>query len=124
MARVLVVDDNKDVLDLIKFLLVKEGHQVVEAADGVEALERIQNARPDVIVLDVMMPNMDGFTLNARLEGDEELRRIPVIVLTAKGAMREVFEMAGNVTFFVEKPFDPSFLREKIQEALSKAGQA
>jgi CheY-like chemotaxis protein len=121
MARVMVVDDEKDVVELIRFLLERDGHQVVEAFNGREALDRINaGERPDLIILDVMMPEMDGYTFNARLQENDATRRIPVIILTAKGQMRDVFEMASNVVFYMEKPFDPKHLREKIQEVLSK----
>lgn len=117
----MVVDDEKDVVELIRFLLERDGHQVVEAFNGREALDRINaGERPDLIILDVMMPEMDGYTFNARLQENDATRRIPVIILTAKGQMRDVFEMASNVVFYMEKPFDPKHLREKIQEVLSK----
>jgi len=121
MARVLVVDDERDVVELVKFLLERDGHKVIEAFNGREALEKAYAELPDLIILDIMMPEMDGYTVNARLTETESTRRIPVIILTAKGQMRDVFEMASNVAFYMEKPFDPKHLREKIQEVLSKA---
>ncbi len=120
MARVLVVDDERDVVELVKFLLERDGHQVLEAFNGREGLERANNEHPDLIILDIMMPEMDGYTVNARLNENEATRRIPVIILTAKGQMRDVFEMASNVAFYMEKPFDPKHLREKIQDVLAK----
>ncbi len=123
MARVLVVDDEKDVVELVKFLLERDGHQVLEAFNGREALERAFAEHPDLIILDIMMPEMDGYTVNARLTESDSTRRIPVIILTAKGQMRDVFEMASNVAFYMEKPFDPKHLREKIQEVLAKSSQ-
>ena len=121
MARVLVVDDERDVVELVKFLLERDGHKVIEAFNGREALEKAYAEIPDLIVLDIMMPEMDGYTVNARLTETESTKKIPVIILTAKGQMRDVFEMASNVAFYMEKPFDPKHLREKIQEVLSKA---
>ena len=120
MARVLVVDDEKDVVELVKFLLERDGHTVLEAFNGREALERAYAEIPDLIILDIMMPEMDGYTVNARLTENDSTRRIPVIILTAKGQMRDVFEMASNVAFYMEKPFDPKHLREKIAEVLAK----
>lgn len=124
MARVLVVDDEKDVVELVKFLLERDGHQVIEAYNGQEALEKAYAEHPELIILDIMMPEMDGYTVNARLTESESTRRIPVIILTAKGQMRDVFEMASNVAFYMEKPFDPKHLREKIQDVLSKRTSA
>src|ERR1041385_1781491 len=124
MARVLVVDDEKDVVELVKFLLERDGHQVIEAYNGREALERAYAEHPDLIILDIMMPEMDGYTVNARLTESEGPRRIPVIILTAKGQMRDVFEMASNVAFYMEKPFAPKHLRKKIQDVLRKRTSA
>jgi two-component system alkaline phosphatase synthesis response regulator PhoP len=124
LARVLVVDDEKDVVELVKFLLERDGHTVLEAFNGREALERANAEHPDLIILDIMMPEMDGYTVNARLTENEATRRIPVIILTAKGQMRDVFEMASNVAFYMEKPFDPKHLREKIQDVLTKRTSA
>jgi len=121
MARVLVVDDERDVVELVKFLLERDGHKVIEAFNGREALEKAYAELPDLIILDIMMPEMDGYTVNARLTETESTKHIPVIILTAKGQMRDVFEMASNVAFYMEKPFDPKHLREKILEVLSKA---
>src|ERR1035441_1235230 len=103
MARVLVVDDERDVVELVKFLLERDGHQVIEAFNGREALEKAYAELPDLIILDIMMPEMDGYTVNARLTETESTRRIPVIILTAKGQMRDVFEMASNVAFRSEE---------------------
>ena len=120
MPRVLVVDDEKDVVELVKFLLERDGHQVLEAFNGREALEKANAESPDLIILDIMMPEMDGYTVNARLTENDATRRIPVIILTAKGQMRDVFQMASNVAFYMEKPFDPKYLREKINEVLAR----
>ena len=116
---ILVVDDEKDIVEMLKYNLEKEGYKVVTAPDGKQALEQAKR-NVDLILLDIMMPEMDGYTVNARLMENESTRRIPVIILTAKGQMRDVFEMASNVAFYMEKPFDPKHLREKIQEVLAK----
>jgi len=68
----------------------------------------------------VMMPIMDGFTVSARLAEDDRTKNIPLIILTAKGEMRELFEAAANVITYVEKPFDPKDLRGRISELLAK----
>lgn len=114
MGKVLVVDDEKDVVELVKYLLVKEGHSVLEAFDGDEGLALAKSELPELIVLDIMMPGMDGFTMNSRLLEDQKTRNIPVIVLTAKGQMRETFELASNVRSYFEKPFEPKDLIKSI----------
>ncbi|MBI1979245.1 MAG: response regulator [Elusimicrobia bacterium] len=120
MPRVMVVDDENDVVELIKFMLEKDGNQVISASNGLEALEKVEVVKPDLIILDIMMPEMDGYTVNNRLMEKEETRTIPVIILTAKGQMRDLFELGTNVVAFLEKPFDPRGLRDKVRELLNK----
>lgn len=125
MAKILLADDERDVVTLIKFLLEKDGHSVVEAFNGAQVVALLgidpprQGAeRPDMIILDVMMPEVDGYTVARRLLEDDELRSVPVLVLTAKGKMRELFQVCPNVVEYLEKPFDPSKLRELVGRAL------
>lgn len=119
MSKVMVVDDENDVVELIKFMLEKDGYDVVTACNGREALEKVEPAKPDLIILDIMMPEIDGYTVNTRLQEKDETRGIPVIILTAKGQMRDLFALGSNVVAFMEKPFDPKGLREKIRELLT-----
>ena len=130
MARILVVDDERDVVTLIKFLLEKDGHRVSAAYNGREAMEqlgiepkaaRAKGELPELIVLDVMMPEVDGLTLCLRLVKEDGFKRIPVLVLTAKGQLRDQFEAAGNVASYLEKPFDPKTLRDIISHILRPA---
>ena len=116
MARIMVVDDESDVVELIKFMLEKDGHQVIPAYNGRECLERVETTKPQLIILDIMMPEMDGYTVNNHLQEKEDTKSIPVIILTAKGQMRDLFELGTNVVAFMEKPFDPRGLRDKIRE--------
>src|SRR5690349_4486863 len=116
MAKILVVDDEKDVVELIQFALTKEGHSVSGAYDGKEGLELARSEQPELIILDVMMPEMDGYTMNTRLVADAKTRSIPVIILTAKGQMRDMFELLPNVRLYLEKPFDPAELRRHVAE--------
>ena len=126
MAKILIVDDEPEIVTLLKFVLERDGHKIDEAGNGLIALERLgidppsdKTAMPDLIILDVMMPVMDGYTLNIRLQKEEKTRAIPILVLTAKGQkMRELFEMAPNVAAYVQKPFDPKVLRELISGIL------
>jgi len=127
MAHIMIVDDERDVVTLVKFLLERDGHTVTAAYDGAEALAKlgVEPANPaapvpDLIVLDVMMPIIDGFTVSARLAGQERTQAIPLIILTAKGEMRELFQAAANVACYLEKPFDPKALRERITEILTR----
>lgn len=118
MAKILVVDDERDVVELLKFLLEKDGYSVVTAYNGREALTVTNENQPDLILLDVMMPEMDGYTVQTQLLDNPKTREIPIIILTAKGQLRDVFAMSANVRAYIEKPFDPKTLRAKIQESL------
>lgn len=122
MKRIMIVDDEKDVLLLLKVVLEKEGYEVIEAGNGLEAYNKLTDkANPlkvDLVILDVMMPDMDGYTFQTRLQQTDELKKIPIIVLTAKGQVREIFEMANNVYSFIEKPFEPAHLLKTIKGAL------
>lgn len=124
MARILVVDDERDVVTLIKFLLLRDGHEVAEAYHGGEALAALglepqgDAPLPDLMILDVMMPVADGFTVARRAADDERTRKVPVIMLTAKGQTRELLESLPNVAAVIEKPFDPQRLREMVQSVL------
>lgn len=116
----MVVDDENDVVELIKFMLEKDGHEVITASNGRECLEKVEPTKPDLIILDIMMPEIDGYTVNTRLQEKDETRTIPVIILTAKGQMRDLFALGTNIVAFMEKPFDPKGLRDKIREFLVK----
>jgi len=127
MAHIMVVDDERDVVVLIKFLLERDGHEISVAYNGSEALAQLRlrlpqggTDIPDLIILDVMMPVMDGFTFCARAAEDEALAKIPLIILTAKGEMRDLFQLSPNVANYLEKPFDPNRLREVVSSLLAK----
>jgi len=127
MARILVVDDEVDVAVMIKFMLEKDGHAVAMAHTGLQALaalglEPADASKPeyDLAILDVMMPELDGYGVLARMREDPRASAVPVIMLTAKGAMRDLHDRAPNVAAHVDKPFDPRALRELIAGMLGK----
>ena len=124
MSKVMIVDDEKDLVYLLKVILEKDGFEVLEAFDGNEAHEKLvtivnKDNLPDVILLDIMMPVMDGYTLQAKLQDNYRLNEIPIIILTAKGQTRDLFELASNVFAFVEKPFEPKNIVEMIKDAIN-----
>jgi DNA-binding response OmpR family regulator len=118
MARILVVDDDPSINEIVRYIATKAGYEVVEAANGREGLEQAQSSHPDLIILDVMMPELDGYTLHNKLLSDEATKRIPIIILTAKGQMRDSFVGSANVKFYMDKPFEPKDLQDKIRIAL------
>ena len=122
MARVLVADDEADIRSLVRFSLELDGHDVVEATDGIEALRAMGPPEPDVVVLDVTMPRLDGWEVLVRLKtkGPTE-STVPVILLTALDA--EVDRIRGGIegaVRYVTKPFDPDHLRAEVQRALDE----
>lgn len=119
MFKVLVVDDEPDVLLLCRVNLEFEGYTVIDAQDGEQALEKVRLEKPDIILLDVMMPGMDGWEVLASLKEDPTTSEIPVVMLTAK--VRELDQIHGltqGAIDYVNKPFNPIALSRTIREAL------
>jgi two-component system alkaline phosphatase synthesis response regulator PhoP len=121
--RVLAVDDEPDVLRLVEVKLKKAGFEVLTARDGEEGLNRAKADHPDVVLMDVMMPRMDGFTSAGLIK--EEVQPAPVILmLTAKGQEGDVVRgLSGGADDYVIKPFAPRELIARINVALIKAGK-
>lgn len=124
MSKVMVVDDEKDVVYLIKVLMEREKFDVIEAYNGLEAFNLLtakdeKKVVPDAIILDIMMPEMDGYTFQSKLQEIESLQDIPIIILTAKGQMKDLFELSSNIFAFVEKPFEPKNLIKIVKDALA-----
>ncbi len=124
MSKVMVVDDEKDVVYLIKVLLEREKLEVLEAYSGLEAYNKLTSrdpgrVLPDAMILDIMMPEMDGYTLQSKLQEMDELNKIPIIILTAKGQMKDLFELSSNIFAFVEKPFEPKNLVKIVKDAIA-----
>jgi CheY-like chemotaxis protein len=118
--RILIVDDEADIREVATMSLeAVGGFEVSVAADGAEAIERARSDAPDAILLDVMMPGMDGPTTFGRLQDDDATRDIPVILLTAKvqASDRRCFDALG-VAGVLSKPFDPMDLPGQVAHAL------
>lgn len=119
MASILVVEDDSDVRRLVTHTLVEAGHEVAAARDGEGALQMLLAGRPEVMVLDLMLPGMDGFQVLAEMTARGLTERVKVLVLTARGAEQDwqrAFEL-GAVRY-VTKPFDPRELRDMVAELL------
>jgi two-component system alkaline phosphatase synthesis response regulator PhoP/two-component system response regulator VicR len=118
--KIMAVDDERHIVRLIQVNLERSGYQVITAFDGPEALKKVETERPDVIVLDVMMPKMDGFEVLKRLQANPETRNIPVIMLTAKAQDADVFRgWASGVSAYLTKPFNPLELITFVKRILS-----
>jgi DNA-binding response OmpR family regulator len=116
---ILVADDDRDVLNLVRFRLERDGLRVLTAADGAEALELARAERPQVCVLDVMMPKLGGLELVQRLREDPATADIRIILLTARsadGQVDEGFELGADD--YVTKPFSPQELRQRVRAQL------
>ena len=123
MGRVLVVDDEPDVLLLCRLNLQQRGHELLEAPDGATALELARAQRPDAIVLDLMLPGIDGYEVLQTLRGDPLTASIPVLVLTAKSLRADRERSHGlGASAFLTKPFLPSELCEQV-DSLVEAGR-
>ena len=125
--RILIVDDEASLRDMLSVTLQAKGYEVFTAANGQEGLEKVENARPNLIVLDVMMPIMDGYDCLKALQADPKYRDIPVIMLTAKAQDADVFKgWASGVSSYLTKPFNPRELLifvERIFQAID-SGEA
>jgi CheY-like chemotaxis protein len=121
MTTVLVVDDDEDIRDVLRLNLEPAGYRVLAAADGAEALEMVERSRPDAIVLDVVMPRVDGWEVLRRLKARaSELEAVPVVMLTALGDRED--RLRGGIEGairYMTKPFDPAALVALISEMAS-----
>jgi two-component system alkaline phosphatase synthesis response regulator PhoP len=118
-SKVLVVDDEAYILNILDFSLDSEGFRVITAANGEEALRKATDERPDLVILDVMMPKIDGFEVCRALKAKKETQSIPIILLTAKD--READRQKGDevgADLYMTKPFSPARLIAAVQELL------
>jgi DNA-binding response OmpR family regulator len=125
--RVVCIEDEAEMIELVELILGKRGFEVVGATDGHEGLEKINDIKPDLVLLDLMMPDMDGWDVYQRMKADEDLRDIPVIVVTAKA--QSIDKLLGlhiaKVEDYITKPFGPSDLLESVERVLNiKPGES
>ena len=118
MANIWVVDDDQDVSLILKFSLEKQGHKVEPFIDTDSALARLKEERPDLFILDVIVPEIGGYTFYSRLQEDESTRRTPVIIITGKKKMRDFFEGLPHVAGFLDKPLDLERVKALVDKAV------
>jgi CheY-like chemotaxis protein len=119
MACVLVIDDEPDVRWLIRMSLERAGHEVLVAEDGLRGVALAQKQHPEIIVLDLMMPVMDGYAVLAELAKDPRTAPVPVVVLSARAIPEEADRAAeAGAARFIEKPFDPDALVAELEAVL------
>ena len=120
--RVLIVDDEPNIAISVDFLMRREGFEVLVAHDGEEGLARIRADRPDIIVLDVMMPTLDGFEVCKAVRSDPTLTGVRILMLTAKGRAAEITKgLALGADAYIPKPFSTRELVAKVKELLGTA---
>ncbi len=119
-GKILIVDDEPRVREMIEFRLSMCGYEVILASDGNEALACAIEHQPDLVLLDIMMDEPDGFKVCKRLKSNEATKDIPVVMLTAKAAAKDVMRAyeSGAVDYIV-KPYDPIVLRQKVEKNIS-----
>jgi len=121
---VVCIEDEPEMVDLIKLILGRRGFELTGAMGGREGLEVIRRVKPDLVLLDLMMPDIDGWEVYQQMKADEELKHIPVIVVTAKA--QSIDKVLGlhiaKVDDYVTKPFGPQELLQSVEKVLSKAG--
>jgi DNA-binding response OmpR family regulator len=118
---VLVADDDDDIRDLVAFRLDRAGYEVLRASDGQEALDLAREHRPDLAVLDVMMPKLTGYDVTRELRADANTARIPVILLTARVQEADVARgFDAGADDYVKKPFSPQELKARVQAVLGR----
>lgn len=121
MARVMAVDDDHVIRGLIEVNLEMEGHEVVTAVDGREALQKVRADPPELILLDVMMPNVNGWQVAEALKREEATRHIPIIFLSARAMEADVRKgLDLGVESYVTKPFDPIDLMQLVNRLLAE----
>lgn len=122
-TKIMVVEDDIFVMDIYRTKLAGEGFEVIQAFDGREAIEKLGSAKPDLILLDILMPNINGLEVLEKIKGDENLKKIPVILLTNLGQRDDVAKglALGAGDYLIKSHFTPSEVVEKIRTFLKKA---
>ena len=123
---VVCIEDEPEMIDLVKLILSRKGFQVVGAMGGREGLEAIQAHKPDLVLLDLMMPDMDGWEVYQKMKADDSTKAIPVIIVTAKA--QSIDKVLGlniaKVDDYITKPFGPQELLQSVEQVLAKQDQS
>ena len=119
MKKILIADDERALRMLISGTLEISGFEILEVDNGIDAFDLAQQAKPDVIILDVMMPGMTGYEVCRKIKDDPELKQIKVLILTAKGQQADKeAAMNSNADFYMPKPFSPAELLDVVEGLL------
>jgi len=122
---ILAVEDDEDILELLKYNLAKEGYRVTGVTSGEDGLQLVRSTTPDLILLDLMLPGVDGLEVCRRLKMDPKTRQVPIIMLTAKGEETDIVTgLELGAEDYITKPFSPRVLLARIRTALRRHGTA
>lgn len=119
--KILLADDEEDIKSIVTLFLQSRGYEVITAYDGLAALDMAKTEQPDLILLDVMMPVVNGFEVCTRLKADEATRHIPIVMLSAMAQSETVDKgLSAGAADYIVKPFDPPHLEAVVQRVLAK----
>jgi two-component system phosphate regulon response regulator PhoB len=124
-ADIVIIEDEGDIREMLSLVMSKEGWNLIMAKTGEEGLAWVKQAKPDCIILDIMLPGMDGFKVLKKIKGDDELKGVPVIMTTARGEEADI--VAGlelGADDYVVKPYSPRVLTARVRAALRRAEEA
>jgi CheY-like chemotaxis protein len=117
--KILVVDDEPPIVRLMEFILARQGHEMLVAVNGEEALLRVREHHPDLVLLDIMMPRIDGYEVARTMRADEDLCHIPIIMLSAKAQEEDISKGVDvGVNEYITKPFSPEHLVKTVNKYL------
>ena len=123
MTKILVVDDEPDIVEVVTFTLEARGHEVITASDGAEGISRVKKDEPELIILDVMMPKMNGMQVVDYLRNKEDYNHIPIIMLTATTEFSrrpdEEWRTKLGVEGYISKPFEPLDLLKRVDQVMA-----
>jgi DNA-binding response OmpR family regulator len=121
MARIVIADDDADIRELVVFKLRHGGHEVIPVGDGAAAVEACRSQKPDLVILDVMMPGMSGLDAARALRGDDGLSGLPIIMLTARAQDSDIDQgFEAGADDYIVKPFSPRELAARVDSVLAK----
>jgi two-component system alkaline phosphatase synthesis response regulator PhoP len=119
--KILLVDDEVDLVETVRFPLEMEGYHVLVSYNGEDALNQARKENPDLILLDLMLPKLDGYKVCRLLKFDEKYKHIPILMLTAKTQEKDkVLGLETGADEYITKPFEMDYLMEKVKEYLNK----
>jgi DNA-binding response OmpR family regulator len=122
MKKILIIEDDKFLRELISQKILKEGYEIAEAVDGESGLNSAKSEKPDLILLDLILPRIDGFEVLARIKSDPEISQIPVIILSNLGQKDDIEKglKMGAIDFLIKAHFTPAEIIEKIKSVMKE----